>query len=326
VSESPPTGAQATAPESPPPTPAAAPPLPEAVVRQRGRHISWAWLVPVAALVLAALLAYQAMSGLGRVIQVRFHQGQGIQQNDPVMYRGVQVGKVRSVSLADDLDGVVVAAELRRDADGVAVAGSWFWIVRPEVSLRGVSGLETLLGPRYMEVEPGAKPAPGAPVISDFVGLDRAPVAGRGDWRGSGLAEGTGAEDGGLGLVLEATRLGSLSVGSPVSYRGLRVGSVMSIELGRDGRAVEVVVFVQRQYARLVRSNSRFWSAGGIGVDFGLMGGLTVKAGSLEAVLTGGVEFATPTRAGDRVSNGSRFRLDAEAEKDWLQWSPDLGD
>jgi paraquat-inducible protein B len=74
----------------------------------------------------------------------------------------------------------------------------------------------------------------------------------------------------------------------------------------------------------LIRTNTRFWNVGGIGVDFGLVGGLSVKAESLESVITGGIELATPTRAGERVQNGARFKLEDEAGKDWAEWAPDL--
>ena len=132
----------------------------------------------------------------------------------------------------------------------------------------------------------------------------------------------TGASHGGLGLVLEAGSLGSVSAGNPVYYREVPVGSVISAELSKDGRSVRIKLNVERRYASLVRSNSVFWNASGISADLGLHG-LHLHAESLKSLLEGGVAFATPPKPGHTVSEGSTFQLHPEAKKDWLEWETD---
>jgi paraquat-inducible protein B len=188
-----------------------------------------------------------------------------------------------------------------------------------------VSGLETLLGPRHLEVDPG--PA-GSKPESQFNGLDRAPLrAGRTFRSGTDqetVNDDSGAPARGLELVLQAGRLGSITATSPVLFRGVRVGSVTGVRLAEDARTVDLTILVEPQYGRLVKSNTRFWNAGGLGVDFGLIHGLTVNAKSIESLITGGVEFATPNKPGDAVEPGHRFKLEDEPEKAWLEWAPPL--
>lgn len=293
-----------TAVPQPPTAPAPHPELPVAVIARK-TNWSWAWLLPILALGLAGVFAYQAWTQRGPRIIVEFPQGEGIGTGDPVSYRGVRVGDVESVTLSADLKKVEVAARLNRDARGLAAEGSRFWIVRPEISAGRVSGLDTILGPRYLEGEPG-----DGPPRTRFVGLERPPAG----------AAGGGALD----VVVEAPQRGSLSVGSPVLYRGVRVGSVRELTLSPDARNVELLLWIDPAYRHLVRANSRFWNAGGIGVDWGLIRGLSVKAGSLESLVAGGIAFATPTRAGDPVSPGFRFQLASEPKEEWLEWSPSL--
>ncbi len=128
--------------------------LPGAVLRDE-RRLSAIWLVPILALALAGWLGFRAWSQRGVFVTVHLAEGHGLKPGDAVRYRGITVGEVRRVELADGLDGIVVTAGLRRQADELARGGSRFWVVRPQVGPGGVAGLETLLGPRYMEVLPG---------------------------------------------------------------------------------------------------------------------------------------------------------------------------
>lgn len=290
--------------------------VPDAVVRVAPeRRWSWAWLIPLAALALAIVLVVQAQGDRGRTIRVRFADGNGIEENDPVMYRGVRAGRVRAVNYAGDLNSVQVTIELRRDANNLAVDGSSFWVVRPEVSLTRVSGLETLVGPRYVQVEPGP---PSATLRTDFVGLEDPPTA------TPGTPKKRGENTGQLHIVVRASRLGSVAVGSPVFFRDVKVGVVTEFVLATDAQAVEISLRVERPFAGLVRTNSEFWNAGGIGVDFGFSTGLSLRGGSLESVITGGIAFATPTKAGTQVPPGHVFTLNSAEPKGWAEWTPEF--
>lgn len=286
--------------------------VPESRVQPRGPRWTWLWLVPMLALAASGALWWQASQERGLLIEIRFSRGEGLRAGDPVIFRGVEVGRVHEVKLEPGLTGVVVLAELRETGEPLAAEGTRFWIVRPEVSLRGVSGLETLLGPRYVEAdrptELSAMGPEGATPRVRFDGLDEPP-------RARGPA--------GLIVILEGERRGSVEVGSPVFYRDLRVGRVHGVRLAGDARGVEIEAWIDEGFAHLVRDNSKFWNASGIGLDLGLLG-LELRAQSLEAVLSGGVAFATPTRAGERVGDGARFELAPQVDSDWLKWTPAL--
>ncbi len=295
------------------------PKLPQAQVTT-SRRPTLVWLVPLVALLAAAFLIYQALSERGRVIRIRFDTGGGIQANDPVMYRGMHVGRIRAVTLTPDLAGVLVTAELRRDASGLAVNGSKFWIVHPVVSFSRVSGLDTLLGPKYVEVEPGPDRAANR---SDFIGLDREPISPRVPRTiSTQLSSGGGGE---LTLLLRAGSRPTVNLGSPILYRGVKVGSVIAFDLSDTAQNVELTVIIEGRYANLVRSNTVFFNASGVDLAVGLSG-LALRAPSLESVLSGGVEFATPDKPGTRVDNGATFRLDSQPPKGAAEWSPDLSE
>ena len=66
----------------------------------------------------------------------------------------MRIGEVQSFHLAKDLTHIDVEARLVASAKNMAYAGSQFWIVRPEVGVGGLHGLETIISGPYIQVEP----------------------------------------------------------------------------------------------------------------------------------------------------------------------------
>lgn len=280
------------------------PDIPTATVRPR--RLSTTWLIPLLALaIIGALVLTQVRRERGPTIEIRFNDAGGLTPGSEIIHRGVAVGVVRSVRATLPLDAVVVTAELAPEAERLAADGTVFWVVRPEVSLQRVSGLDTLIGPRYIGVLPGS----GGPQTS-FIGLDAPPA----------LAP---ASSDALLVTLHAPRVGSLAAGSPVLYREIRVGTVRSAALRPDATGVVIHAEIDARYAPLVRHNSRFWRVGGVGLEFGLFRGLSVTADSLENFVSAAVAFATP-EGGDRANPNASFELVDQPENRWLEWAPSI--
>lgn len=276
------------------------------VIRRR-RAISIVWVVPVLAAIVAAYLIYERVQEGGERITIRFKDGSGLRPGQtPVKYRGVTVGEVRAVELSSDLQSVQVRVRLLKSASPLAREGTVFWIVRPEVGIANISGLNTIITGPIIEAFPGKGPA-----RTTFEGSDSSPAA---------------LEEKGLKLILIAAHRGSLRVGSPIYYRGIEVGAVQDQRLSDDARRVEVHAFIRQPYAPLVRSDTKFWNASGVNVDIGLFKGAQVNIESLKSLLSGGVSFATPEPTKDTtpIQDGTIFPLYDEPKKEWLEWTPPI--
>lgn len=272
------------------------------------RGFSAAWVLPMLAAALAVYLGLAAWGQRGVLVLLHAADGHGIRAGDPLRYRGINVGEVRKVELAEDLSEIRLEVRIDGASGALARAGTRFWVVRPRVGLESVQGLETLLGARHLAVIPG--PA-GAPVQREFEMLAEPPLPGAG-------------EEGGLEILLEAPRRFGLSPGAPVSFRQIPIGTVVSVGLTSDATAVEARARIRAPYRELVRESSRFWEVGGLELSLGI-GGLDVSIESARSLLVGGVAMATPTDPGDPVRTGHRFRLRDEPEEEWLDWKPTLG-
>ena len=276
--------------------------VPKSLLRPR-RPLSLAWILPVLALIGVAWLGGHAWSLRGVTVTVLLEAGHGLKAGDAVRYRGIAVGEVRVVTLDDATGGIRVVAGLRSEADRLARTGSRFWVVRPQLGLSRIAGLETLVGPRYLAVLPGRGTRQ-----RHFVGLNEPPVV-------------ESREPGDLEIILTAPELGSLRRGAPIMYRQVTVGTILSVGLTSDAGSVEARVHVEKAYTQLIRESTRFWDVGGIDATVGLTG-VAVRIENLEALLAGGVALATPPEAGEPVRTGHRFVLEAAPPDGHLSWQP----
>lgn len=233
------------------------------------------WILPLIALAIGAWLAWRAYDQAGIVINIQFESGEGIQANKTeVIFKGIGVGKVVDLHVNQPTLGVTATVEMRKEAAEYLSKGTRFWLVKPRVSIAGVTGLETLVSGNYIAIDP---------------------VKGEQQREFSALKEPPPLSDSlpGLHLTLKAERLGSLEQGSPIYYRQIQVGQVKSYRLAEDQKTIEVKVHIEPAYANLVRKHTRFWNASGITLS-GSLSGLKLRTESLASIAAGGIAFSTP--------------------------------
>lgn len=110
------------------------------------------------------------------------------------------------------------------------------------------------------------------------------------------LEEDTYVNDGGKKFSLLAKTLGSIQKGSPLIYKGIKVGKVVSFTLNKDKGLVDINVYVKKEYADQVNISTSFFNRSGIEVKAGL-DGVKIQTGSVEAIMRGGIAFKTPLMA-----------------------------
>lgn len=262
------------------------------------RKVPVIWLVPIVAAVLGIWVVVYNYMTQGPEITINFATAEGIQPGKTkIKSLSVELGVVDSVELTEDLDRVVVKAQLERFAKPLLREDTQFWVVRPRIGPGGISGLGTLLSGGYLRLEAGT----GKAGKRKFDGLDRPPV--------------TAAGAPGLKVVLESARAGSVTAGDPVLYRGYRVGSVETADFDPGSQRVTYDLFINEPYDALVSRNTRFWNASGITLRAGAEG-LEVQLGSLQSLLVGGVAFDLPDGviAGAPAQDGDSFSLFANLD------------
>lgn len=258
-------------------------PYQNAYIRQIKR-ISPFWLLPVIALFIGATLFFQIIKEQGTTITIIFNNGDGlVAGKTQVRYQGLQIGEVKKVNFADDLKHVEVTANIYPEARSILREHTKFWIVQPSASLAGISGLDALVSGNYITLQPGD----GEPA-DQFIAENEGPIA--------------EVHQGDLLIHLIAEDLGSISAGASVYFKKMPVGKIYDYRLTQDQQKVEIDVVIEKNYANLVKKDSRFWNISGIQADLSLAG-LSVNVDSLNAVVQGAVSFDSPTESPEAQAN-----------------------
>lgn len=273
--------------------------IPEAVAEPKKRHsLQLVWLIPIVAAIIGGTLAVKTYLAKGPTISITFKTGEGLEAGKTkIKYRDVEIGTVSGITIANDLSHVIVTAEVKKKVTPHLVEGTRFWVVRPRISGGTVSGLGTLMGGSYIGIEVGKSQKPQR----KFIGLESPPVVSM-DVPGSRF-------------VLHSQSLGSLDVGSPLYFRQIQAGQIISYDLDQDGSGVTFKIFVASPYDKYVKSNTRFWHASGIDLTLDA-NGLKVNTQSAVSILIGGIAFQTVDEEGAAPPTGQNTVFTLYATRD----------
>jgi paraquat-inducible protein B len=286
------------------------PTFPMAVLRSNTSLSRWFasrfwWLTLICGIISIGLFWFARRSD-GDLITIAFQDGHGLKLEDRLNFRGIDIGSVEKIELSSNRDSAMVHVRMSSQARPLAAEGAKFWVVRPLVSFDSIQGLETLLGAKYISIEP---PPTGAKLQSHFVGLDSAPIV--------------APAPGSLEITLDGIARGGLENGAPILFRGFRIGNVVHVGLASDARSVRARCSIDSDYRELVRKNTKFWNRSGWRLDIGLAG-IKLDADSFSQIVLGGIEMATPTEPASAVNTGHGFVLHEKPEAEWLTWKPSL--
>jgi len=249
------------------------------------------WVIPVIALVIALGAVWRSYSDKGPLIEVSFTEAAGIKaQETQLRYRDLKVGTVEQVRFSDDLENVVVSIRIEKDIARYINSDARFWVVRPQVSTRGVSGLDTVLSGIYIQ---GAWDNVPGVFSSRFEGSDDAPLLD------------PGRE--GVTFKLQSAK-GLPGAGTPILYKNVEVGAIGETVVNADGTGVTADAVIYAPHTRFVTTSTRFWDISGFSFSLGA-NGAKLNFTSLASLISGGVTFETIGSGGAPIAEGVVYDL-----------------
>jgi paraquat-inducible protein B len=262
------------------------------VVRESTKFtfITSIWIVPIIALLIALWLAYQYFTTLGPMIEITFKSNGGLQAGQSVIkLRDVPVGKVEKVLLDDSGAGVKVLARMEREAIPYLNSNAIFWIVKPEVSAGGISGLDTLLTGSYINMV-GKK---GKMNKKKFIGLEHPyRLMEKGEY-----------------FHLNALSSFGIVVGTPVYFKNMKAGLVEYVTISLDEKSVDIIVYIDKAFVPYIHADTKFWKQSIVDIEYA-NGQFNFNVAPLSNILRGGIEFSSSGEdASKMVPDDYIFRL-----------------
>lgn len=246
------------------------------------------WIVPFIALIIAGWLAYQHFAERGPEIRIIFPQNEGLIAGQSVVkFRNVPVGKVTEIHADEQSENVVVVVRMNtKRSKPYMTENAKFWIVKPEVGLSGVSGLDTLISGTYINVH---SKVGGKNEMEKFIGLTK-------PYRD--------AEDGTY-FHLTSLNAQNVSTGMPVYFKNIKVGRVEYLFLALDNKSIGIIVFIDKKYASNVHDYTKFWTKSMVNIDFA-KGNIDIDIAPLNFILQGGIVFASSGEDKNHTLNKNR--------------------
>lgn len=248
------------------------------------------WIVPFIALIIAGWLAYQYFSELGPEIRIVFPENQGLNAGQSqIKYRNVPIGTIKKIVLQEKGEGVTVIARMDKSATPYLNTNTKFWIVKPEVGVSGVSGLDTLISGTYIDM---------------FARKE-------GEFKKSftGLSQTYRFTEEGMYIQLSAPSGYNVKKGTPVYFKNIQAGQVEYVYISLDGQSVDFTVFINQLYVPYVHRDSKFWVTSAVDINFA-NGRLDVNVAPVTYLVQGGIEFSsTGEDASDTVPDKFVFHL-----------------
>jgi paraquat-inducible protein B len=244
-------------------------------VAKKHTRLSLVWVIPIVAAAAGVWIAVTRILNQGPEITIVFSSADGLEAGKTkVNYNGLDVGTLTAIHLADDHQHVIATAAMIPHAKNFLVKDTKFWVVKPRISGLSITGLGTLISGYYIGVQLGQSQESER----NFVALESPPFA---------------SNVPGRFFTLKTTQLGSLGEGTPIFFRQLQAGQVLSYELDKGGQFLNVKIFVQAPYDQYVNPDTRFWQASGIDMTLSA-DGLHLQTESVMSILAGGIAFQTP--------------------------------
>ena len=246
------------------------------------------WLIPLISLIVGGWLVYKYYSSLGPLITIRFKNSGGLEpKRSVVKFRDVEVGKVENVKILKNSEGVLVYVRMHKDMKPFLNDTTKFWIVKPQIGLEQVRGLDALLSGPYIQMY--AKPKDFTK--EEFVGLSEPPID-------SSILNGKI-----LTLISDSTY--GLSDKLPVYFKHMKVGTIRKVELTDNAKA-RIIISINKKYSKFVNDSTKFWNVKK--VDIALSKNyLQISLPSLKELIFGGIVFDTPEK--NKVLTKKIFKL-----------------
>ena len=267
--------------------------IPEVEESEKVQVLTTIWMVPLIALFIALWLAWQYFAQLGPQIEIVFESSAGLKAGQSqVKIRDVPVGVVKKITLQEGKKGVVLTVRLQKDVQEYLNKDTKFWIAKPKIDSRGISGLDTLMSGSYVAMY-------GDKNEGDeryFIGLE-APYIDKEAIPGKRY-------------TLSAPDARDLSVGANVYYRKIKVGMLEDVHLVDNGEKVNFTIFIEEKYTRFVNSQTQFWKTNNMSFNYH-DNTFRVDIAPVESLLNGSIALSTTTKSTrqDVLSKGHVFPL-----------------
>ncbi|NCB13185.1 MAG: MCE family protein, partial [Erysipelotrichia bacterium] len=197
---------------------------------------------------------------------VNFQKANGIEENSAIIYKGIEIGRVLSVGLNNDI--LQTKAYVYEDYKYLLTTNTKFFVEEPNISLSGVENLGNIVKGNFLSLvyKEGT-------FNNIFNAIDKKDIN-----KNSATVK----------LELYSENLNSISEKSKIYYKNIEVGKVNSYSLTSDLKKVKIVVSIDDQYKDLINDHILFYDMSSKLVEMKALD-LNINYSGVEPLLNGAI-------------------------------------
>ena len=218
-------------------------------------------------------------------ISINFKDVTGIEENTPIIYKGIEIGKISEVKL--DKDILNSKAYVYEEYKYLLTNKTKFFVEEPTISFDGVKNLGNI-------------------VKGNFISLDYV----SGDFKDSFTAINKKDINKSLSSIkveLLSENLNSISDKSKVFYKNIEIGKVDKYALTADLKNVKITILIDDKYKDLINENALFYDMSSKLVEMKNLN-LNINYSGVEPLLNGGIALISEKKDGLKTTT-KEFKL-----------------
>ena len=216
---------------------------------------------------------------------INFPEANGIEENTPIIFRGIEIGKIVEVSLNKDF--LNTKAFVYEEYKYLLTNKTKFFVEEPMVSLDGVKNLGNI-------------------IKGNYVGLDYK----KGDFKNSFVAinkKDINSINNSIKIELLSENLNSISDKSKVYYKNIEIGRVENYALTAYLKNVKIAISIDEKYKDLINDNNLFYDMSSKLVELKSMN-LNVNYSGIDPLLNGAIGLIAEKKENVKLTK-NEFKL-----------------
>lgn len=213
-----------------------------------------------------------------------------------IIFKGHGIGRITDIHYSTEKKQFIAKAVINPQFSEMITKNAQFWVEKTAISFSKIANLGNLITGDYIAFSPAVndKQKNAQPTTRFIVQHKEDPLSPV------------------LSLLLLTEDATGLSSGAPVSYQGIKIGSIAHLNFANEGTFVETIINIDDQYRYLINKSSQFYLLSGINFSASLKG-IKVQSTPLENMVSGGIGLYNkyPVKKSNKKTNlkQQRFRL-----------------
>ena len=213
-----------------------------------------------------------------------------------IIFKGHGIGRITNIRYSTEDQHFIASATINPQFSDMINTGAQFWLEKTAISFSKIENISNIITGDFIGFSPDQTGNKNLSAQDSFVvhqtKTPLAPV---------------------MPLLLLASDATGLNAGDPISYQGLKIGEIASLDFASNGKFIETTVHINHQYKYLINKSSQFYLLSGVNVKASLKG-VEVQSTPFENLISGGIGLynkypINKNKSAVKLKNNTHFRL-----------------